>query len=103
MLPLISFWFCPPPIDDVEATITSCGCPSTICCPPPPAPPPPRVVMGEAEAEVVGVPPFAAPEDGGFAAEAGVLRVASFTSLNFSMNCKGNVPFEENVFSTYFH
>ena len=102
MLLFISFWFCPP-IDEVEATITSCGCPSTICCPPPPAPPPPRVVIGEAEAEVVGVPPLAAPEDGGFAAEAGVLRVASFTSLNFSMNCKGKVPFEENVFWTYFH
>ena len=49
--------------------------------------------MGEAEAEVVGVPPLAAPEDGGLAAEAGVLRVASFTSLNFSMNCKENLSF----------
>ena len=92
LLPLMSFWFCcccwPPPTDEVDAAITSC--PSTASLPPPP---PPRVVMGDADADVVGVPPLAAAaaedEDGGFAAaEAGVLRVASFTSLNFSMNCK---------------
>ena len=49
----------------------------------------PLTAIGDAEADVVGVVPLAAAEDLPTAAEeAGVFRVASLTSLNFSINCK---------------